>query len=318
MIKLRQKGFVNGRLQCIPISKERAKQTEEEVTENERSDFRSVLGSLQWLSTQSRPDVSYHVNQLQKRVNKLQVKDLQVANVVVRLVKKNPVELTFRNLGKDVVAVCWHDASLYNSLGVELDEQDDELIQSFHEKRMLYSQKGVITGFVRKADLELTDPVDVNIMSWKSKTNKRIVESSFAAETHGALLGHGTGGHYLRALYCEICYGAWVIKSGDEVDWNQLTPLVLCTDCKSVYDCISKDGHTIGDRTNALNVAVLRQLLTTKGSSFVAAHKASGSRWVDEEWKAPRYAANAVRITGDFSRIVSQTHAKVKERVAPV
>ena len=135
----------------------------------------------------------------------------------------------------------------YNSLGVELDEQDEELVQTFHGKRMLYSQKGVMTGFVRKTDL---------------KTIQRIVESSFAAETHGTLLGHGAG-HYLRALYCEIHFGAWVIKSGDEVEWDQLTPLVLCTDCKSVYDCISKDGHTIGDRTNALNVAVLRQLLTT-------------------------------------------------------
>ena len=262
VIKLRQKGFVEGRLESIPISKERSRETESEVTEDERSDFRSVLGSLQWLSTQSRPDIAYHVNQLQKRVNKLQVKDLQVANVVVRLVKKNPVELVFRNLGRDVVAVCWHDASLYNSLGVELDDQDDELVQSFHEKRMLYSQKGVMTGFVRKKDLESTHPVDLNIMSWKSKTNKRIVESSFAAETHGALLGHGTG-HYLRALYCEIRFGGWVIQSGDELEWEQLTPLVMCTDCKSVYDCISKDGHTIGDRTNALNVAVLRQLLTT-------------------------------------------------------
>ena len=150
----------------------------------------------------------------------------------------------------------------YNSLGVESDEQDEELVQTFHGKRMLYSQKGVMTGFVRKTDLELTRPVDVSIMSWKPKTNKIIVESSFAAETHRALLGHGAG-HYLRALYCEMCFGAWVFKSGDEVEWDQLTPLVLCTDCKSVYDCISKDGHTIGDRTNALNVAVLRQLLTT-------------------------------------------------------
>ena len=211
----------------------------------------------------------------------------------------------------------------YNSLGVELDEQDEELVQTFHGKRMLYSQKGVMTGFVRKDDLELTRPVDVSIMSWKPKTSKRIVESSFAAETHGALLGHGAG-HYLRPLYCEIRFGAWVIKSGDEVEWDQLTPLVLCTDCKSIYDCMSKDGHTIGDRTNALNVAVLRQLLTTN-------RKPSGEK-AHLLWVPTRHqAADGLTKSGrhlDMQRMLCESqvtfhglsakHMQRSKRVAPV
>ena len=50
-----------------------------------------MLGSLQWLTTQSRADVAFHVNQLQKRVNMLKVRDLVVANKVVRMVKKRDV-----------------------------------------------------------------------------------------------------------------------------------------------------------------------------------------------------------------------------------
>lgn len=189
----------------------------------------------------------------------MEVRDLLVANRVVRLVKKNPVELVFSNLGKQVDVVSWHDSSLYNSLGVEIDEADQDLIQDFATKRLLYSQKGCITGFARTADINRTDPVQVNWCGWKSKTNKRIMESSFGAETHGALLGYDMG-HHLRALYVEFCHGPWALKEGDRLDWNTLTRLVLVTDCKSVFDCIRKSGHSIGDRGTAVNVAVLRQL----------------------------------------------------------
>ena len=180
----------------------------------------------------------------------------------------------------------------------------------FHGKRMLYSQKGVMTGFVRKTDL---------------KTIQRIVESSFAAETHGTLLGHG--GRTIISEHCTVKSTLELGLSNQATRWNGInwTPLVLCTDCKSVYDCISKDGHTIGDRTNALNVAVLRQLLTTnREPSGEKAHLL----WVPTRHQAADgltksgrhlgYAANAMWVTGDFSWIVGQAHAKIKERVAPV
>ena len=262
-IRLGQDGFIDGRLDTIPVSRERSKQKEESVTEEERTDFRSVLGSLQWLATQTRGDLAFSVNQLQKRVNQLQVKDLLVANSLVKVVKENRVQMVFRNLGKDVSVVCWHDASLYNSLGVEVEDQEDQVIQNFNDKKWFYSQKGVITGFVRNADLDRTDNVPVNFISWKSKTNKRVIESSFASETHGAIMGHQNG-HHLRALYAEVCHGSWVIKENDTVQWNQIVPLIQCTDCRSVYDCISKDSHSIGDRGVSINVAILRELSSTQ------------------------------------------------------
>jgi hypothetical protein len=73
VVLMRQKGFIDGRLETIPISKERKQDLEAHVSKEEQTDFRSVLGSLQWLATQSRPDVSFGVNQLQKRVNDLRV-----------------------------------------------------------------------------------------------------------------------------------------------------------------------------------------------------------------------------------------------------
>ena len=172
------------------------------------TDFRSVLGALQWLTIQTRGDIAFSVNQLQKQVNHLQVKDLEVANQVVRQVKRNHVELHFRNLGKDVSVVCWHDASLYNSVGVEIEDDNDDLLQTFLDKKLIYSQKGAIVGFVRTPDLEKTDPVGANFIGWRSKTNKRIVESSFSAETHSAVMGHGVGHHVIHCMLFATRYEA--------------------------------------------------------------------------------------------------------------
>lgn len=49
----------------------------------------------------------------------------------------------------------------------------------------------------------------------------------------------------------------------ESTQWFDLVPLIMATDCKSVYDCIRKDGQSVGDKGNAINVAVLRQLCST-------------------------------------------------------
>lgn len=66
VIKVRQRGFVDGRLELVPIDSQRKKDLDAEATPAEVSDFRSVMGSLQGLSTQTRPDLSFVVNQLQE------------------------------------------------------------------------------------------------------------------------------------------------------------------------------------------------------------------------------------------------------------
>eukprot|EP00435_Cladocopium_sp_Y103_P054342 s1586_g17.t1 len=264
VIRMRQRGFVDGRLEFVPITKERRQQLDDVVTPEEKSDFRSVIGALQWLTTQSRPDIAFLVNQLQKRVNHLKVRDLLEANKVVRIAKQNEVALTFRNLGTDCAIVVWHDSALYNSVGIEIEEGTDEYVQELHEKKKIYSQKGCLVGIVKRSDLERTDKVSCNFLAWRSKTNRRIVESSFAGETHGALLGHAQGQH-LRVLLSEIYYGENIVKSSEE-EWGSLIPLVMCTDCKSVFDHVKKDSQSVGDKGNAIHTAVLRQICTAEKS----------------------------------------------------
>ena len=45
-------------------------------------------------------------------------------------------------------------------------------------------------GVVSKRSLEHKSHVKMNVLDWRSTTNKRVVESSLAAETHAANLAH--------------------------------------------------------------------------------------------------------------------------------
>lgn len=112
IITLSQNGFIDGRLENIKIDKSRAKDPMAKATPEELTDFRSVVGSLQWLSTQSRPDVAFEVNQLQKRVRDLRVYDLVRVNKCVNEVRKHRLSLKFYDLGETEIVV-YHDASLF-------------------------------------------------------------------------------------------------------------------------------------------------------------------------------------------------------------
>lgn len=71
------------------------------------------------------------------------------------------------------------------------------------------------------------------------------------------------GSHYQRALLLEIYHGGWVTKAEEAVPWDQLMPVRMVTDYKSVSDTIRKESQSVGDRSSATNVAILRQLRIT-------------------------------------------------------
>ena len=75
----------------ISLDPQRAKQGTSPVTEAERSELRALLGALQWLVTQSRPDASVDVNLIQSEVTTATVDTIHTANKIVRKIKANGV-----------------------------------------------------------------------------------------------------------------------------------------------------------------------------------------------------------------------------------
>ena len=270
-VKLSQNKFIDGRLDEIKISKERKLQLECEVTEEERSDYRSVVGSLQWLATQTRPDIAFETNQLQKRIRDLRVGDLIRANKCVKEVKSDRIEMTFRDLGVDVEVVAFHDASLFNSVGVEINEQEaDDVLLTGREKKLVYSQKGAFIGLIKKGDMDVVgNKVPMNILDWKSTTNKRVIESSLAAETHAAITAHGLA-RFVQALLTEVRHGPSIIQAIDDEDWQDLIPMNMITDCKSIYDHVKKDGQHLGDKGSIVQVILLRKMCSVRPTSSKA------------------------------------------------
>ena len=270
-IMLAQNGFIDGRLQQMEVSKNRRVQPEACATDEERTNYRSIVGSLQWLVTQSRPDLAFEVNQLQKRVSDLRVHDLLRANQAVKEVVQHRMDIVFKNLGPDAELVTYTDAGLYSSVGVEMHEREvDDLLQSSRDKKLVYSQKGAVVGFVRRGSTELkSQPTHMNVVDWKSSTNKRVIESSFSGETHAALMGHGMA-RFCQVLLSEIRCGADVVSAVDDDGWQQLTPVTMITDCKSVYDTVHRDGQHISDKGSVVQAVLLRQLLSTRASSSKA------------------------------------------------
>ena len=91
------------------------------------------------------------------------------------------------------------------------------------------------------------------------------MESSFAAETHAALMALGMG-HFSQVLMSELRFGSDVVGSVEDDCWNDLTPMTLVTDCKSIYDTVHKDGQHISDKAGVIHAVLLRQMLSTRTS----------------------------------------------------
>ena len=85
------------------------------VAETGRFDFRSTLGSLQWLATPSWARYMFYRNHFQKRVSKVNVTGLLVANKVVKIIKSQQVVLKCRDL-------CNNDPGLYDGVDVEIEK----------------------------------------------------------------------------------------------------------------------------------------------------------------------------------------------------
>jgi len=99
----------------ITISAARKNQPDYELSELEKSEFQQLLGKLQWITSQSRPDLRYKVLESSTRASKPTVNDLLSLNVIVKKLKKTTVTIMFPSLSSDISQLkiyAYADASL--------------------------------------------------------------------------------------------------------------------------------------------------------------------------------------------------------------
>ena len=53
----------------------------------------------------------------------------------------------------------------------------------------------------------------------------------------------------------------------EETETQQMLPAYMITDCKSLYDCVKKQGQHVSDRSSIVSMVLLRQMCEVKSSN---------------------------------------------------
>ena len=223
VIFVSQKSYV-AELSQLELDKMRAQQRQDSLSAHEKRELQVKVGMLNWLSTQTRPDISFDVCDLSSRISKANVEDIHILNKVIRKAKTYDVSLPFRRLSNldRLIIECYSDASFGNLLN-----------------------GGSQGGYV----IYISDVYDVrNVVSWQSRRIKRVVKSTLAAETM-ALLEAAEAGVYIGTMISQAL--------------NVSRPLVKCfVDNRSLCEAVYSSKN-IDDKMLRINMAALRDMLSS-------------------------------------------------------
>ena len=232
-------------LEFITVDEERRKQVDQPVTEQERSELRSLLGSLQWLCQQSRIDITVAVNKTAQRITSATVRDLLNCNAIAKRVLETPTLGIVINRGnfdfKNYMVVSFADAAFAS--GGDVKSQCGELTVVCQKRHVPLISKG-------RYDL-------CSVISWKSATIKRVVRSTLAAEGY-AVSEAAEQSILLKQVLAECLKPPGVRLSEVERAANADINTVY-TDSGSLSDTVLKDTGRCADKRFKIVVAMLRQ-----------------------------------------------------------
>lgn len=209
----------------------------DEVTSEERHSLRALVGSLQYASINTRPDLSSRLSYIQSEINKATVQTLHDANRVLHEAKRykdtciriQPIPI------KDLRFLLFSDASFASAKSPE-------------------SHTGMIILATHR-DISENYQCPVSPLSWGCRKIQKVVTSTLSAETTSLQTS-------LDQLSWMRLYWAWI--QNPQVNWKRphevfksepkpiqsTTALAQClprsvavTDCKSLYDLVTRTAQ---------------------------------------------------------------------------
>ena len=235
----------------ISLTAERKSNRGGKATENEVSQLRSVVGSLNWVTRVCRPDIGYQVHRLQSVMRVATVGDLIACNALLNYVKKSS------DLG-----LCYaYDAFDYADLQIVsiTDASHAADYDVAGDGRLLghRSQSGRILGLCGSKFLE-TGEGKIHVLAYHSNVIRRVCRSTLQAETLSMLSGYEEAEH-LRAVLDGMQHtdsDHKLIRAMDSINIHMLT------DCRSLEEHLKQAGlHTVGDKRLAIDLCGLRQMI---------------------------------------------------------
>ena len=223
-ILIKQDKFVQ-KLEVIKITRKYV--PTEAMTEGEVRLCRSALGKLNWLATQTRPDLSFEVSELTSALKDRKVQLIQQINKVIRKAKRESSQIAVPSM----VDSSW-----------ELEAYSDS---SFANVEGTKSQGGYII-FVSDRNGHACP------IAWQSQKVKRVVKSTHAAETL-ALVDAAEASIYYKSFIQEILG----TKRPDRL------PILCKTDSAAVHSSVHSNTQIL-DKRLRIETSILRELLEKK------------------------------------------------------
>lgn len=212
-------------LESINVNAERGLDKKAICNKEEKDSFRSLVGQLGWLCTNSRPDLSYDVLELSCKVNNPKVEDLIEANKCLRKACTFESNIYFPDLG---------DISKYK-LVVYSDASYANLPDGFS------SAEGFVIFLV--GENENSCP-----LYWETKKIRRVVKSTLAAETLAATEAVDMA-YYLGNMLSQIIHGE-----------DRPLPVELYVDNRSLYDNVYS-VKTVSEKRLRIDIAILKEMV---------------------------------------------------------
>ena len=276
-VVITQTGYAQSRLEKVKIDS--SLQDTDAAPPDMLDQNRTAIGCLSWLAKQTRPDLQFMVAQAQRVQSNPTVGEVKNTNKIVDAAKKFDKEgLKLKKIEEDdVIVLAFHDAAWAN---VDLEAEHDPV---WDGDSKLASQ---LASLVMVADRKVlfNQAGKASVIDWRSKASSRVCRSTFAGETMACGEALETS-IYLRSLLLSLQKGRLV----REQEVGEYIELHLCTDCRSLFDHVHREGvpRPPSERRLAIDLAAIRQSLKEEGLHQWRRRYGEGAVRPDKPFKAP-------------------------------
>ena len=233
-----QEAYAAG-LKIPKMERSRRKQVEEALTPAEIGEYRAGIGALNWLQTQTRPDLSGKSNILQGTFPTPKVQDfLQLLAVLTEARDTCKTKVVIQAVPwSQVRFVVTTDAAWANLPGAK--------------------SQGAYLVFVSDPRIFDNKKATFSPLAWASHRLKRSLNSSFAAEMASLVEGSGVL-EWTRVLFSEAVDKGFKLR-----DWKRYVALrqaMSIVDCRGIFDHVNKPCAGVAvDRRTGIDVAIYKE-----------------------------------------------------------
>lgn len=223
-ILLDQKTYVAD-VSPIAVKIEGCRRRQDPISESETSLLRKAVGQLNWVGTQTRPDLSFDILDLSTEMTRGKVEDLERANKAVRTLKSECSQIRFPNLGRmeNLRLVVFSDAAFAN-------------LRDGHS-----STAGYLVFLVGQNER-------CCLLTWKSCRIRRVVKSTLASETL-ALVEALDDACFLRKILSELGVGT-----------PHGPPIESFVDNRSLVENV-RSTKSVSEKKLRIDIAAIKEML---------------------------------------------------------